>query len=376
MNERELGELRRRLSPDRHTIDRIRGCYVNERREIISEFDQSLALMSESEAEKLLSLLRKCLSGGIGKNLSELTFSTQQVVGSAEHRRLMRLRDSALKDDEAIADFYQAAIQSLAIEGNYLILLAHDAYDVPYRGRDDLTQADASSEVYSYLLCAVCPVKLTKPALGYDVPEGAFRNLSADWVLAAPETGFLFPAFDDRSANIYGALYYARSLEENQKDFADALFHCTLPLPPAAQKDAFRAVLGSSLEAECSCAVVQNVRGQLCGIIEEHKANKIPEPLTLSKGAVREVLRSGGVSEAGIDAFTRQYDEEFGADAALVPRNLVDTRQMEITTEDVTIRVSAARSDLVETKLLDGVPCIVIRAEGPVQVDGVDVRIG
>ena len=110
MNERELGELRRRLRPDRHTIDRIRGCYVNERREIISEFDQSLALMSESEAEKLLSLLRKCLSGGIGKNLSELTFSTQQVVGSAEHRRLMRLRDSALKDDEAIADFYQAAI--------------------------------------------------------------------------------------------------------------------------------------------------------------------------------------------------------------------------------------------------------------------------
>ena len=74
MNERELGELRRRLRPDRIRSTRIRGCYVNERREIISEFDQSLALMSESEAEKLLSLLRKCLSGGIGKNLSELTF--------------------------------------------------------------------------------------------------------------------------------------------------------------------------------------------------------------------------------------------------------------------------------------------------------------
>lgn len=375
MNEREIGELRRRLRPEKNNIDRIRGCYVNEKREIISEFNQSLALMSESETDKLLTLLRKSLSGGIGKNLTDLTFSTQQVVGSPEHRRLMHLRDSALTDDEAVADFYQTVIQALSLEGNYMILLAHDTYDVPYRSKDDLMQSDAASEVYSYILCSICPVKMTKPALSYDIPEGAFHNLSADWIIAAPELGFLFPAFDDRSANLYNTLYYTRDLKENYQTFVDAVFQCELPLPPAAQKDTFHAMLSSSLEGECNYGVVQTVHDHLCEIIEEHKVNKIPDPLTLSKGAVQGVLRSGGVSEEKIEAFTQQYDEEFGEDAALVPRNLVDLKQMEIKTPDVTIRVSAERSDLVETRMIDGAPCIVIRAEGGVQVDGVDIQI-
>ena len=299
MNERELGELRRRLRPDRHTIDRIRGCYVNERREIISEFDQSLALMSESEAEKLLSLLRKCLSGGIGKNLSELTFSTQQVVGSAEHRRLMRLRDSALKDDEAIADFYQAAIQSLAIEGNYLILLAHDAYDVPYRGRDDLTQADASRRS-ARLFCAPCAGEADQARSGLRRARGGLPQPQRRLGPGRTGNGLPLPRLRRPQRQ-----YLRRAVLRPQSGGkSEGLCRRSVPLhpalpPPPLRKTPFRAVLGSSLEAECSCAVVQNVRGQLCGIIEEHKANKIPEPLTLSKGAVREVLRSGGVSEAG-----------------------------------------------------------------------------
>lgn len=375
MNEREIGELRRRLRPEKQNIDRLRGCYINEKREIISEFNQSLALMTESETEQLLALLKKCLSGSLHKNLTDLAFSTQQVVGSSEHRLLMRLRDSALQDDDAIQTFYQTVIQSLSLEGNYMILLAHDTYDVPYRSKDDLMQNDAASEVYSYILCSICPVKLTKTALSYDIPENAFHNLAADWVVAAPEVGFLFPTFDDRSTNLYNVLYYTRDIAENHSALADALFHCTLPMPAAAQKDTFQTILGSTLEEECNYQVVQTVHDQLCTIIEEHKSNKIPEPLTLSKSAVQSVLRSSGISNDKMDAFTREYDAEFGENAVLSPRNLVDLRQMEIKAPDVTIHINAARSDLVETKIIDGVPCIIIRAEGGVEVDGVPIQI-
>ena len=45
---------------------------------------------------------------------------------------------------------------------NYLILLVYDRYDVPYRAKDGERQEDAA-EVYSYLLCSICPVKQTKP---------------------------------------------------------------------------------------------------------------------------------------------------------------------------------------------------------------------
>ena len=176
MNEKEVGELRRRLRPEKNSITHIRGCYVNEMGESVAQFDQSLALMTQEETETLLALLRRTLSGTLGKNLLDLSFETRQGGEGEEHRRLMRLRDTALKDEEAVEEFFQLVRQSPTLEGNYLILLVYDRYDVPYRAKDGERQEDAAAEVYSYLLCSICPVKQTKPALSYHVRENEFHN--------------------------------------------------------------------------------------------------------------------------------------------------------------------------------------------------------
>ena len=151
MNEKEVGELRRRLRPEKNSITHIRGCYVNEMGESVAQFDQSLALMTQEETETLLALLRRTLSGTLGKNLLDLSFETRQVVEGEEHRRLMRLRDTALKDEEAVEEFFQLVRQSLTLEGNYLILLVYDRYDVPYRAKDGERQEDAAAEVRALL---------------------------------------------------------------------------------------------------------------------------------------------------------------------------------------------------------------------------------
>ena len=375
MNEREVAELRRRFRQDRSGISHVRGCYVNENREIVSQFDQSLGVLTQEENEKLLTLLRRTLTGTLGKNLLDIIFATQQVVHGAEHKRLMDLRASELKDEEAVGALFQAVIQSVNLEGNYMILLAHDAYDVPYRGKDGEEQEDASSEVFSYLICAICPVKLTKPALSYQVQEGVFCTKTADWVVAPPALGFLFPAFDDRSANIYDALYYTKDIQDVQEALVASVFGTPAPMPAATQQESFRAVLGEALEEDCCLQVVQAVHDQLCGLMEDHKESRDPEPLTIGKGEVRQALAANGVSQAHIQTFERQYDEAFGADAQLSPRNLVDPKKIEVKTADVTIKVSPDRGDLIETRILNGVKYILVRVEEGVEVNGVPVQI-
>ena len=375
MNEREVAELRRRFRQDRSGISHVRGCYVNENREIVSQFDQSLGVLTQEENEKLLTLLRRTLTGTLGKNLLDITFATQQVVHGAEHKRLMDLRASELRDEEAVAALFQAVIQSVNLEGNYMILLAHDAYDVPYRGKDGEEQGDASSEVFSYLICAICPVKLTKPALSYQVQEGVFCTKTADWVVAPPALGFLFPAFDDRSANIYDALYYTKDIQDVQEALVASVFGAPAPMPAAAQQESFRAVLGEALEEDCCLQVVQAVHDQLCGLMEDHKESRDPEPLTIGKGEVRQALAANGVSQAHIQTFEQQYDEAFGADAQLSPRNLVDPKKIEVKTADVTIKVSPDRGDLIETRILNGVKYILVRVEEGLEVNGVPVQI-
>ena len=375
MNEKEIAEIRRRFKPDKSNITHVRGCYINEKREIVSEFSQSLALMPQEEAEKLLAILKRTLSGGLGKNLIDIAFATQQVVDSPEHRLLMALRSSSLCDEQAVREFYEHVIQAVSFDGNYLILLAHDTYDVPYRAKDGQQLDDAAAQVYSYILCSVCPVKMTKPALSYYVNENTFRNCKADWIVAAPELGFLFPAFDDRSANLYGALYYSRDTEQMNQDFVDAVFRAEIPMPAAAQKETFQSILGDALAEDCRFDVVQAVQDQLCGLIEEHKANHEEEPLVVSKGTVKCVLRSCGVADSHVEAFDAKYDSEFGDDTQLSPRNLVDTRQMEVRTPDVVIKVAPGRSDLVETRVIDGKKYILIRADEGVEVNGIGIHI-
>ena len=375
MNEKEIAELRRRFRQDKSSITHVRGCYVNENREIISEFDQSLTLSRQEDAEKILAVLRKTLSGAVGRNLLDIEFDTRQVVEGDEHRLLMALRDSRLADQEAVHALFRRVIASLDLAGNYLILLAYDAYDVPYRSKDGQRQDDASDQVFTYILCAVCPVKLTKDALSYYIQENQFRSVEADWVVAAPEVGFLFPAFDDRATNLYNALYYTRDISQSHPDFVDALFKSQVPMPAAVQKETFQSILGDTLEEECRYEVVQAVHDELCGMIAAHKESKEEDPLVISKVTVKQVLHECGVSPDHVERFEEQYDRQFRPEADLPPRNIVDEKQLEVKTPDVTIKVSPERSDLVETRVIDGRRYILIRAEEGVEVNGVQIHI-
>ena len=374
MNQKELGELRRRFRPEKCAVSRIYGCYVNTAREVVSYLDESLGRMPQDEAEKYLSLLKKSLSGTLGRNLIDIVFSTEQVMDSEEHRLLSALRESGLRDGEIRQAFYQKVIETLDMgESNYLILLAHDAYDVPSRGGDD--QPGDSETVFQYILCCVCPVKDGKPELGYFPGENEFHSCTAGQIVSAPELGFLFPAFDNRAANIYNALFYSRSADELHHEFIGAVFRTEPPMSAAEQKEAFESALSGGLEDACSMAVVQAVHEQLRERIEEHRESKDPEPLALTAGEVGGILRSSGVPEDRVASFQEQCGERFGESAALNPANLIDSKRYEIKTSEATVSVDPAYSYLVETRVIDGRKYILIPVGEGVEVNGLPVGV-
>ena len=375
MNDKEIGEIRRHLRRDRSNMTTIYGCYVNAQKEIISEFSQSLGIMPENESEKYFALLKRTLSGTLGKNLIDISFKTSQVAGSPEHQLLMDLRQTRLKDDELRRSFYQKIIDSVSFEDNYLILLGCDSYDVPFKSKDDSTQADQSEEVYTYLVCAICPVKQTKPNLHYVAEEKLFHDGAMAQMVSAPQLGFLFPAFDNRATNIYNALFYSRDIKDGHDTFIETIFNTAVPKPAAEQKQSFEALLSASLDDECGMEVVQEVHNQLRQRIEMHKEAKVPEPLMISKEDVKQVLKDCGVSEAHMAKFSVDYDEAFGFEAELHPRNIIDDKHFEIKTPDVSIKVAPDRSDLIETRVIGGVKYILICADENVEVNGGSIQI-
>ncbi len=375
MNDKEIGEIRRHTRRDRSNMTAIYGCYVNDNKEIISQFRQSTGIMPENEGDKYFALLRRTLSGSIGKNLIDISFKTSQVADSPEHKLLMDLRQSKLNDEERREELFRKIIDTVVLEGNYLILLGCDSYDVPFKSKDDSFQKDSSEEVYTYLLCTICPVKQTKANLHYVPEEKLFHDGAMNQMVSAPALGFLFPAFDNRSTNIYNALYYTRDVKNGQDALIEALFNTPVPQPALEQKKTFEALLTTSLGEECSLDVVQTVHDQICQRIELHKESKVPEPLMVSKEDVKEVLASCGISEQNLSKFSVDYDEAFGFEADLHPKNIIDNKHFEVKTPDVVIKVDPARSDLIETRIIGGVKYILICADEDVEVNGVNITI-
>ena len=374
MNQKELGELRRRFRPEKSAISRVYGCYVNSSREIVSFLDESLGRMAQEEAEKYLSLLKKSLSGTLGKQLIDIVFSTEQVMDSDEYRLLSALRESELKSGDIRQEFYRKVIESLDMgDSNYVILLAFDAYDVPQRGGDG--ESSGSETVFRYVLCCVCPVKACRAELGYFPGENEFHSCSAGQIVSPPELGFLFPAFDGRAANLYNALFYTKSTGRLHQEFIDAIFRTEAPMSADEQRESFQEALREGLEEACSMEVVQSVHEQLRERIEAHREAKDQEPLSLSAGEVGRMLRQCGVEEARVEAFQAACGRRFGEGAALSPANLIDSKKFQVKTGEVTISVDPASSYLVESRTIDGVKYLLIPAGEGVEVNGMPVEI-
>jgi len=370
----EINELKRLYTPSNCSITRICGCYVDGEKNKKTEFKEAFLSLPEEEIFKYFELLRKTLSGSLGKNLLNLDFPLASEQEGGTQAALLALRDSKLKDDALIEEFYDRVINTYEYVGNYLILLIHDAYDVPGKTTDGLTMDDASDTVFEYIMCCICPVNLSKPGLSYDSINNEFHNRIRDWVVEMPETGFLFPSFNDRATDIHSTLFYSKNPEEAHSEFVENILGCTMPLSAGTQKEAFQALIEETLGDEVEYEVVKNIHENLTEMIEEHK--EIPEPLTLDKHQVKSLFEKSGVKEEKLTDFDKLYDAAAGEDTSLFVNNVANVRTFEVKTPDVVVKVNPERADLVNTLQIDGKRCLVIEINDHVEVNGITIHQG
>lgn len=368
----EINEIKKLFTQSKCSITRICGCYVDGEKNKKTELKEAFLALPEEDIFKYFEIFRKTLSGSLGKNLFNMEFplATESEGGTQEF--LLKLRNSKLKDDALLENFYDKVIESYDYPGNYLILLIHDVYDIPGKTTDGIMMEDASDEVYEYLLCSICPVNLSKPGLSYNSETNTFQNRIRDWIVDMPETGFLFPAFNDRGSDIHSTLFYSKDAGDLHDTLVEHVLGCVLPLTASSQKETFQVLIEETLGEDCEYEVVKNIHEKLNEMVEEHK--DVPEPLSLNKNEVKSLLADSGVEEKKLDYFDQCYDATAGEKTSLMVSNVFNAKAFEVKTPDVSIKVNPERLDLVETKTINGRPCLVIEINDQVEVNGIPVR--
>lgn len=372
MNKKEVLEIRKQFTPANCAITRIAGCYVDHEKNKKMESKSAFLSLPEEEAFKYFDIFKKTLSGTMGKNMLNMEFPIDQEMPGGTQEFLMKLKASKLEDDMLLEEFYDKVIATYEYAENYYIILIHAMYDVPGRSSDNLEMFDASDEVYEYLVCSICPVSLSKAGLSYNAESNCIQDRIRDWVVDMPDKGFLFPAFNDRSTDIHGVLYYTKKSEDLQPELIEQLLGARMPMSANTQKETFQMLIEDTLGEDGDYETIRNIHDTLNDMIEEHKEE--PEPLQLDKTDVRKVFEKSGVSSEKMECFDQNYEETAGEKTSLLATNITETKKFQIETPDIVIKVNPERADLIETRVIDGRRCLVIAVDDHIEVNGVNVR--
>jgi hypothetical protein len=372
MTRKEINEIKSQYTLEDCGILKMCGCYVNGEKEKVTKIDDTFLNLPEQEKHKYFDIFKKTLSGTPGKNLIDMQFTTDSYMDEGARTFLYQLRDSGLKDEALLDKFYDKVITTYNYPGNYLILLINQVYDIPGVSADNIAMEDASDEVYSYLLCSICHVTLSKPGLGYDETEKTFHEQAQSHMVDAPDIGFLFPAFNERSEDGDKVLYFSKDADDFQQSFLGMVLDCEVPLPAGNQKETFQTLITQTLGEDCNYETVKNIHENLNEMIEEHKGK--PEPVKLDKKEVRDLFEKSGVGEERLANFEDHFEKAAGENATLLASNIAETRKFEVKTPDVVVKVNPDRTDLVETRIIEGRQCLVIQIDERLEVNGISVN--
>ena len=373
MTRKELNEIKSQYTLEDCGILRLCGCYVDGERNKITQFNENFLNLPEEEKHKYFDIFKKTLSGTPGKNLVDMKFNVDSYADEGARTFLMNLRDSGLKDDRLLDEFYDRIINNYSYVGNYLILLINQMYDIPAVTTDNIEMEDASDEVYSYILCSICHVNLSKPGLGYDEEDNNFHDKKQNHMVDVPDVGFLFPAFNKRSADEDMTLFYTKDVSEFEDGLIDCLLDCAVPLPAKQQKETFTSLVSEALGEEADLEVVKNIHENLEQIIEEKKQES-PAPVMLDKTEMKDLLEKSGVKEEKLENFEEHFEMAAGEHGKLVASNVSSGKKFEVKTPDVVIKINSDKTDIVSTQVIDGRQCLVIQIDERLEVNGISVN--
>lgn len=401
MNKKDILELKRRLKKGECTFTKMRGCYVDSHKEIIVNINETFLNLADDEFFKYLDIAKKVLSGTVGNNLLELGFEPGEELSGGKQNFLLGLRDSELKNDALADRLFELIIDNYDYDGNYLILLFNDAYDVIVKTNDN-NKLDESEEVYKYIICAICPVELTKAALGYREDEHRIGSRIRDWVVSMPENGFVFPAFTDRSSDIHSLMFYTKTPKEPKTDFAQAAFGCVPKRTAAEEKTAFGEIVKAIASEDGSDDLVTGIHQALSAMSQELDTSTSSEPTVLDSRTIESMLTSGYISEDTAEKIESACREEFGEEPPVL-ENIIDGKILEGSAkkqreaelqkevaelktqlaeakassdsslslpwesgggESIVLNVSDEKAEEIETRIIDGRRFIVIPIEG------------
>lgn len=349
MNKKDIAEIKKTLKPENSSINMVRTCYVTGKKNIVGTNKRKFLALEENEQDKYMDILKKALTGKLNHTLLDLEFPSSAKQENGPQRKLYNMMKDGLQDDEKAEFFFEEVVNTYEHEGNYLILLAHGNYGIPSKASDGVVLEDTDG-IYSFIICCICPVELSKPGLCYNADVKTFVNVERDWVAGNPKIAFTFPTFSNRQMNVNHALYCVKKPSEPHNEIAETILGCTLPMAVNDQKEAFRELIQETLGKDANVRNIVRLNREINSFVEELKHEE--EAPVMNRKDVEVFL-----NRTGIDKDVDAQDFEVMADVVADEKYVFEG-------DGVKLQVSKEYVDFVQQTIVNGKPCLLLPLNG------------
>lgn len=356
MNKKDLAMIKKTLKKGSTVTDRVSTVMIDEDKNASPVHTDAFLSLPEEVTDRYIDIMKKTLMGA--KNLMTYDFtSDSEMKGQA--RNLEDIKNDGLKDEKKLSELIDNIKQGYDCPGKYVIIIAHGVYDVPNKASDG-ADLDESEDVYEHLLVSICPLTLTKPALS--CINGKLADTERTWIVGNPTAGFLYPAFEDKQANIHSVLVFAKKSDEN---FTDTVLGVEKAAGADTQKDFIENLLTDDGVSELNINVAENI-AKLIAEAKEYASNAEESDVSFSKPEVKKLLSDAGVSDEKLSDFDNRYDEVIGKKGSISADNISLASEAVLKGDDYTVKLPAKL--LESLKFKDGK--IMIPITGDLTLNG------
>ena len=370
MNAKELAELKRQLKKDNPDffISRIAAAYYSMEDSSpvlktfsISDFDD----LSDAEQTLYLNILKKTLTGKLGRNLTEYRFDP----GSPIQEKLHTLNQDELKDEALAKNFMDFFARHTTYLNGYALIVASCQYQV----KDIRKMADEDSgSTHRFLLVSVNEVTLTDLGLVYDPENNDFeKKQDTDLqVIQRGLDGLMFPSFTDGGSDVNHIVYSTRTPKKPNEFLIENLLQVEAVPSYDIEADCFRKILTEVAAEDLDFDTVKHIQSNLREYVADAQEDGLPAEL--SKNQLRNILSDSGVAEEKLMRYNSSYDMNVG-EAELRAANILDPDRLNVKMQDISVSVKGDACHKISTRLVDGKRYLMIEIDDGLQVNGVDV---
>ena len=374
MDKTGIKEVKKVLDKKNLRIGRIRTYYVDDQKQILSKKTTYLESVEDEEKFKYIDIFKTVLSGKFGKNLYNAEYSTEAEMDAEnhpEHEMLMNMKTTQLEDETWTDKYVTRIINNYSNPGRYLILLGCGVYDVPQKASDGAVLED-SFDVYQFMLTAICPVELAREGLCYDEKSDEFKVYMKDWSVQKPETGMLFPAFNDRHEDIHSTLIYTKNMNERHDEFAEKIMGVVLNKTEDEYKGIYQRLIEETFENDCNYETVTAVTDTLNSWADDAAARHTE--FVLDRNTLERAMQDNGADDDAIERFNQVFDEVMEDDKYIPADSVLDANNVKVKSDDMQLNIKNSSAEMFSTKVIEGHEYLLVPITNNLTVNGVSVR--